>query len=87
MEHYGCRLRAKGIQIDPRALPTQRNNIGPPQANPWWERQVMGEHRPDGSFMPHLVDDCTRPLQIKEYSENPRKFDAQLKRVRQGGDP
>jgi hypothetical protein len=83
-QHYGCRLRAKGIQIDPRATPTQRNQVGPPEANPWWERQVIGETRVDGSFMPFLVDDMTRPLQIKQYSENRHKIDDQIRAARQG---
>lgn len=83
-EHYGCRLRAKGIAIAPSATPSRMNQKPPPKANPAWERGVAGEHRVDGSFMPY-VNEHGSPIHLKEFGEKRKQFGDRVKRLK--GDP
>lgn len=66
---YAHRLRAKGVQVAPSATPNRvqtRNQPVRPMAEPSWEKGVVGETRPDGSFMPVLAPGTTRPMQVHE---------------------
>ena len=50
-----------------------------------WEKQVMGETRPDGSFVPYQTEKG-RPIRIKEYSQKRHSFEENRKRrLAQGG--
>jgi hypothetical protein len=54
-ESYGAKLRAKGVQIDAGTAKSTRK--GTPDSNArynGWERGVVGEDRPGGTFMPYL---------------------------------
>lgn len=81
-EHYGARLRAKGIQVPPAATPTRtRKHTYRPPAQPSWEAGIAGEHRPDGSFMPYLNAD-REEMGVKEYAENRHNVQAQVDRLK-----
>lgn len=71
---YGCRLRHKGVLVSPAATPTRRNKVPPARANPAWENTTVGEHRPDGSFMPLLSEEGDRVIKVKEYGERRREI-------------
>ena len=77
-EHYGCRLRAKGMQVSPRAQMTRTQNWRPSVSKPpsHWKNIVYSE-RPDGSKMPVLKPDGT-VLRHKEYQEKKSKIDSIL---------
>jgi hypothetical protein len=66
---YGARLRAKGICLDAGAAKSERK--GKPSSNAdynGWERGVVGEHRPDGTFMPYLTGEGS-PVRQKAWAE------------------
>lgn len=80
---YGCELRQKGIGVPPSATPTRTPGKGRPQtANPWWEKQIVAETRPDGSKMPVLRPGTLTPLRIKEYGQRRAEIDSKIKQVR-----
>lgn len=81
-QHLGCRLRAKGMQLSPKATPTKtrRHKYRPP-SQPSWEAGVAGERRPDGSFMPYLDADRNE-MGVKEYAERRRDVDAAVGRLK-----
>lgn len=81
---WGCRIRAKGVQVSPSATPSRRNTIPPRTADPAWERGLAGERRCDGSFMPYLNEHGS-PLHVKEAGERRHEINAQVDRLR--GDP
>lgn len=83
---YGCRLRRKGIQLPPSATPTrtQRRPFRPGPRHNSWEAGVAGEHRPDGSFMPHLDPTDGHRLSVKEFADGGSRFRERLREVRQG---
>jgi hypothetical protein len=62
-------------------MPSRMNSVPPPTANPAWERGIVTEKRPDGSVMP-ILNKNMKPLRVKEYSENRRAIDAQLRKVK-----
>lgn len=78
---YGCRLRRKSFNVSAKALPSRQNTVPPRAADPTWEKGLVGENRPDGSFMPYLKPDGTN-LRVKEYGEKRRDVDAQVKRLK-----
>lgn len=82
---YGCQLRRKGIQVPASATPTRtpRRPFRPGPRYMSWEAGRAGEHRRDGSFMPHLGADL-QPMGIKEYSENRHRYEDRLRQVRAG---
>lgn len=82
---YGCQLRRKGIQVPPSATPTrtQRRPFRPGPRFNSWEKGRAGEHRRDGSFMPHLGNDG-QPITIKDWSENRCRYEDRLRQVRAG---
>ena len=43
-----------------------------------WENGVAGEHRPDGSFWPHLHAD-SKPIRVKEWAENRTVYERNLR--------
>lgn len=80
-DHYGCRLRAKGVAVAPSAMPSRRNTVPPRRADPAWERGVAGEHRPGGGFMPFLGDDG-KPMPVKEHGERRTEVAGRVKRLK-----
>lgn len=85
-EHYGCRLRNKGIHLDPRATPSRRNTIPPARANPQWEKGVVYQERPGGTQMPVLAPGTLRPMGVKELADNRSGVESAIRRARQGAD-
>ncbi len=65
-EHYGARLRAKGVQVSAGALPTRAKfgKIRKPQA-PSWEKGIPTEKRPGGFEMPYINEKGHR-VRVKE---------------------
>lgn len=83
-ETLGCKLRRKGIQVPPSALPTRTGR------RPWrpgpknsWEAGRIGEHRPDGSFMP-VINAAGKELSTKEMADDRHRIERRLREVRQG---
>lgn len=54
--------------------------------DPVWERGIAGETRSDGSFWPHLHADA-QPIRQKEWSENRRKYERNIRESRAGNPP
>lgn len=82
-EHYGCRLRAKGIQVAAAALPNHfndpRHRPWRPMAEPgWMETTPFVDHRADGSAMPILRADGTT-ANMKDLAENRHGFTEHLR--------
>lgn len=84
-EHYGARLRAKGVQVSTAAMPSRRKHgkFRPP-VSPSWEKGIPTEKRPGGYEMPVLTD-TLRPMRVKEHSE--RRHEIQAIRDRQRNAP
>lgn len=83
-EHYACRLRNKGMQVSPRALATRTHNWRPtPSIPPARNRELMYDHRPDGSMMPILKPDGTH-IRRKEYEEKRHQIEANRRRIQSG---
>lgn len=70
-EHYGCRLRSKGVQIGTLATPSKpkQGTLTPTPRHEAWSKPVYDE-RPNGFKMPILKSDGS-PLRVKEASEKP----------------
>ena len=84
-EHYGCRLRSKGLQVSPKATPTKTLNWRPTKSEPpAINRQIIYEDRPGGSKIPILKLDG-EPLRGKEYRENKSTIDATIHSLRNSG--
>jgi len=80
-EHYGCRLRAKGISLSSAATPTRTARTPyRPIKQPSWEKGIEGQHRPDGSFMP-LLNDKGKPMGVYEAQSNRKRINAMRRRV------
>lgn len=65
-KHWCCKVtywRADGaLRVSSVATPHVRERDArhaPRGSSPAWEKGLVGEHRPDGSFMPLLDKDCT----------------------------
>lgn len=85
-EHYACGLRAKGIQVNPIAVTPNRHALrrdpGVRKPNCSWEKGIVYDERPDGSRMPLFAPGTRRPLRLKEYGENRRQIDEQVRRLK-----
>lgn len=83
-ESYGCQLRRKGLQVAPSATPNRHNRHAPAkQEPPNYNKQVMGEHRPGGTFMPYLNPDAT-PIRRKQWENKGTALTESLHRLRRG---
>lgn len=83
-EHYGCRLRAKGVQVSPLATPTRVQNrprTFRPTVEPSWEKGIVSEARPGGTRMPVLAPGSTRPLGVHELAGQRSKVQEGIKRL------
>lgn len=83
-EHYGAKLRAKGVTVAPSATPSQfrHGRIRKPEA-PSWEKGIPTEKRPGGTEMP-VLNESLRPMRVKEHSERRREIEAARARHRAG---
>jgi hypothetical protein len=82
MEHYGCRLRKKGIQLSPRATPTATQNWRPtPSEPPSLNAQIIYDERPGGVKMPLMNPDGTL-VRHKQWRENRKTIEANIRRIR-----
>lgn len=81
-EHYGCSLRAKGLQVTPSSTP-RRHNRRPfrKQEPPAYNKQIAGDRRPDGSFMPYRDANMT-VIGQKQFDERSRELTSKLREVR-----
>lgn len=64
--HWCCKVvywnHQGGLRVSSDATPHVRERDArhaPRGSDPAWEKGLVGEHRPDGSFMPLLDNDCT----------------------------
>lgn len=81
-EHYGCRLRNKGIQLSPVATPTRHNRRKDRVEPPSWNRAILYDERPGGYKMPVMNADLS-PVRMKQASEQRRKINDHLRASRQ----
>lgn len=89
-EHYGCRLRAKGLQVSPKATPSRVNNrpfVPRPMQTDSFRSGITGETRRDGSFMPYIHKDGSL-LRQGTMTNDRRRLEGirkdQLKRTHEG---
>lgn len=73
-EHYGCRLRSKGVQIGTLATPSKdkKGRLTPTAPRPDLARVVYDE-RPNGTKMPLLNPDGT-PVRVRQAREQPGRI-------------
>ena len=84
-QHYGCRLRSKGVAVSPRATPTKNLNWRPSkQTPPGRYKQIIYEDRPGGAKIPVMKSDG-EVLRGKEYDENRNKIDKTIRTIRNSG--
>lgn len=81
VEHYACSLRSKGVQVSPAATPSRTRQLKKPTDPPSWEAGIVTDKRPDGSQMP-LLTSGGDVMRVKEYGENRRSIDAQVKALK-----
>ena len=79
---FACTIRDKGIQVAPSATPRRHNRIGGRRHNASWEAGTISEVRPDGSRMPLLEPNTRHPLHVKQYGENRRAIDEQVRNLK-----
>jgi hypothetical protein len=80
-EHYGCRLRSKGLQVSPRATPSRHNGRAKKVEPPSWNKGIVYDTRADGSKMPIMKADGS-VLRNKEGSERRHEINDHLRASR-----
>lgn len=80
-EHYGCRLRNKGLQISPAATPSRHNRRKDRVEPPSWNKGILYDERPGGTKMPVMNPDLT-PVRMKQASEQRQKINKHLRASR-----
>lgn len=81
-QHYGCRLRNKGIRLSNAVTSTRTKNMRPtPFADPVQNAQIMYDERPGGTKMPFLNDNGT-VLRHKQWRENKAGITDNIRRIR-----
>lgn len=77
---FGCRIQ--GVQFDPRATPSRRNDVEPKRKDSnAYERGIMRDHR----GLPIRIGG--EVVGIKQYQNNRRKIDAGIRDLRAGRQP
>ena len=80
-EHYGCRLRAKGISLSSAVTSTRTPRLPyRPPRQPSWEKGIEGQHRPDGSFMP-VLNDKGNKMGVYEAQTNRKRIETMRQRA------
>lgn len=83
-EHYACRLRAKGLQVSPRAEGTKTQNWRPTKSEPpAYNKTIIYDERPGGYKMPILKPDGS-VIRQKEWDEKKHQFESTIRKVRSG---
>lgn len=80
-EHYGCRLRNKGIQVSPGATPTRHNRRKDRVEPPSWNKAIQYDERPGGFKMPIMNADLS-PVRAKQMSEQRHEINDHLRASR-----
>ena len=80
-EHYGCRLRNKGLQVSPSATPTRHNRRKDRVEPPSWNKGILYDERAGGTKMPVLNADLT-PVRMKQAGEQRQKINKHLRASR-----
>jgi len=80
-EHYGCRLKSKGVQVSPQATPTRHNRRKDTVVPPSWNKGIVYDERPGGTKMPVLNQDMS-PVRMKQGAEQRHKITDHLRRSR-----
>ena len=80
-EHYGCRLRNKGVQISAKATPSRHNGRARQVEAPSWNKGILYDERPGGAKMPVLNSDIS-PVRMKQASEQRHKINDHLRASR-----
>lgn len=80
-EHYGCRLRNKGIYLSPAATPTRHNRRKDKVEPSSWNKGILYDERPGGTKMPVLNADLS-PVRMKQASEQRHKINDHLRKSR-----
>jgi hypothetical protein len=83
-EHYGCRLKAKGLQVAPTVgASTQTRNWRPTvDVPPPHYKNILTRDVPGGFKLPVLKADGS-PIRHREAQRDSRKIDNQIARVEQ----
>lgn len=81
-EHYGCRLRNKGVQVSPSATPSRHNRRKDLVQPPSWNKGIVYDERPGGFKMPVLNEDMS-PVRMKQGAEQRHKINDHLRASRQ----
>lgn len=71
--------------MSPSATPTRAKNRPQPlrpRVEPSFEKGIVGEHRPDGSFMPVLRPGSTEPLPVHMAMGQRTRIDRQIKALK-----
>jgi hypothetical protein len=76
---FGCRIQT--VRLSTSCTPSRNNDAAPATANPAWEKGVVGEHRRDGSFMPYIENHTMNAIHVKEFAENRRHYESELRRA------
>lgn len=80
--HYACTLRAKGLQVSPRAETTKTQNWRPTKSvPPSRNAQIIYDERPGGYKMPLLKADGSVVRQ-REYDERKSEITSTIRRIR-----
>jgi len=80
-EHYGCRLRNKGIQVSPKATPTRHNRRKDSVEPPSWNKGILYDERAGGAKMPVINPDGS-PVRMKQAAEQRHKINDHLRKSR-----
>lgn len=80
-DHYGCQLRAKGVNVSPAAMPSRRRWGNPRRAEPSWEKGIATEKRPGGFEMPILTESGAR-MHVKEAAERRHEINNRREQLR-----
>lgn len=80
--HYGCTLRAKGMQVSPKLTPTRSTNPDPtPVQGDATKAQIMYDERPGGTKMPILNWDGS-VVRRKQYDDQKSTIESNMRRIR-----
>jgi hypothetical protein len=80
-EHYGCRLKSKGLQVSPSATPSRHNGRRKQVEPPSWNKGILYDERPNGTKMPVMNNDGS-PVRMKQASEQRHKINDHLRASR-----
>mgnify|MGYP001177775805 CR=1 FL=1 len=75
-------MRDKGLQVSPRATPTQAHNMKPtPGKPPAYNREIIYNERPGGIKMPLLNADGS-VVRRRQFDREKHKITSTIRRIR-----